>query len=100
MPQGSVCWPVLFSTFINDLDDGAECILSKFAGYTKLRGAADRPELCCHQRDLIRLEKQADRKLRFNKSAPEGEEPCVHAGVAQLENSFTEQNPGSWYTTS
>ena len=68
--QGSVLGLILFNICINDLYEGIEFTISKFADNKKLEEVTDTPEDCATiQQDLDRLESRTGRNpMRFHKS--------------------------------
>ncbi len=76
VPQGSVLGPVLFLIYVNDLDDGLSCKVSKFADDTKIASKVistlDKEFL---QRDHDKLSNWArDWQMKLNIT-----EKCCHA---------------------
>ncbi|KAF7249375.1 Cysteine-rich venom protein VAR9, partial [Varanus komodoensis] len=68
VPQGSVLGPILFNLFMDDLEEGVNSLLIKFADDAKTGAVATTEEQVLHiQKDLNRLWKQAeDNKMAFN----------------------------------
>ena len=68
VPQGSVLGPILFLIYVNDMDDGITCKISKFADDTKIASRVTTThEKESLQSDLDRLVSWADEwQMKFN----------------------------------
>jgi len=89
VPQGSVLGPLLFIVYINDIDDGIENTLKKFADDTKLIEVGSDTQIDSVKNDLIQVEKWAEKwQMQFNV------EKCkiMHIGASNKGTSYEMAN--------
>ena len=86
VPRSSVLGPVLFNIFINDLDEGVQGMIIKFADNTKLNKIAnaleDRNKI---QNDLDRMEDWAENNNEIQQGLVQSASPWKKKPIAQLQ---------------
>ena len=92
VPQGSVLGPLLFLIYINDLDQGLKCKVSKFADDTKVATSVRNNDGCIKiQNDLNKLTGWADKwQMNFNSKKCK----VLHLGYSNKE--FNYDMNGDW----
>ncbi|KAL7631154.1 UNVERIFIED_CONTAM: hypothetical protein RMT77_018543 [Armadillidium vulgare] len=95
VPQGSVLGPLLFLIYINDLDKGLKCKVSKFADDTKVVTSVRNNDGCIKlQGDLDRLLGWAERwQMNFNSKK------CKVLHVGNSNKGFNYEMNGEWLET-
>lgn len=93
--QGLIMWPGLCKLFINVLDGGTQCTLSKFADDKKLWGVAGRQGGCAAVlRDLHRLEKCVNMNGNVKSCSWGGITPHTHKVCCQTGSQLCREGPG------
>ena len=87
VPQGSVLGPVLFNCYINDIDDGIDSYISKFADDTKLTiPASNIEDTVILQNDLNKISNWAEKWLMtFNTKKCK----IIHIGNKNINYDYT-----------